>query len=136
MDAKLIRAVRRRANGLCEYCRMPEVFYPTVPFPVDHVIARQHGGSDSLTNLSLACLHCNSHKGPNVGGIDPKTRKLTQLFHPRRMKWHRHFRWNGAQLVGRTSVGRATVVVLAMNHPDLVAVRQSLIDEGHFPPPQ
>jgi len=23
---------------------MPEAFYPTTPFPIDHIIARQHGG--------------------------------------------------------------------------------------------
>jgi hypothetical protein len=36
-------------------------------------------------------------------------------------------------LVARTAVGRTTIVVLAMNHPDAVAVRRSLIAEGLFP---
>lgn len=134
MDAKLIRAVRQRAKHACEYCRMREEYYPTVPFAVDHVIARQHGGITNPENLALACLHCNSHKGPNIGGMDPKTLKLTQLFHPRRHKWERHFRWDGAFVSGRTAIGRTTIVVLALNHPDLVAVRQSLIEEGRFPP--
>src|SRR5437867_3888116 len=133
MEATLIRGVLQRAKGACEYCRMPEAFYPTVPFQIDHIVARQHGGDTVLANLALACLHCNSHKGPNVGGIDPKTRRFTRLFHPRRHKWDRHFRWNGALIAGRTAVGRATVVVLAMNDPDLVAVREALIEEGRFP---
>jgi hypothetical protein len=55
------------------------------------------------------------------------------LFHPRRHKWDRHFRWNGPRLVGRTPIGRTTVVVLALNDPDLVAVRMALIEEGRFP---
>jgi hypothetical protein len=36
---------------------MPQSCYPTVPFPIDHIIARQHGGSTSLENLALSCLH-------------------------------------------------------------------------------
>jgi hypothetical protein len=134
MEAALIQAVRLRAKDVCEYCRISQVFYPTVPFQVDHVIARQHGGDQVLANLALACLHCNSHKGPNIAGLDPKTRRLSRLFHPRRHKWDRHFRWKGPLLVGRTSVGRATIAVLALNDPDFVAVRQTLIDELRFPP--
>jgi hypothetical protein len=32
-------------------------------------------------------------------------------------------------------VGRATITVLVINHPDAVAVREALIEEGVFPPP-
>ncbi len=113
---------------------MPAAFYPTVSFPIDHIIARQHGGLTLLGNLAMSCLHCNSHKGPNIAGVDPLTRKLTKLFNPRRHRWERHFRWDGPYLLGRTAVGRATIVVLAMNHPDLLEVREALIDEGVFPP--
>ncbi len=35
--------------------------------------------------------------------------------------------------MGRTPIGRATVAVLEVNHPDAVAVRQALIEEGVFP---
>ena len=44
MDESLARTVRERAGNVCEYCRMPQAYYPTVPFPIDHIIARQHGG--------------------------------------------------------------------------------------------
>jgi hypothetical protein len=135
MDASLAPDVRQRANHACEYCRMPQVYYPTVAFPIDHIIARQHGGPTLPRNLALSCLHCNSHKGPNLAEIDPRTKKLTKLFNPRRHKWQRHFRWDGPYLVGRTAVGRVTVAVLAMNDPDAVEVRQALIDDGLFPPP-
>lgn len=132
MDESLAEEVRRRAGRACEYCRMPQVFYPTVPFPIDHIIARQHLGPTTPGNLALSYLHCNSHKGPNIAGMDPRTKKLTKLFHPRRHKWDRHFRWVGPVLVGRTAVGRVTVVVLAMNDPDLLEVRRALIEEGIF----
>ena len=56
------------------------------------------------------------------------------LFHPRRQQWHRHFRWDGPVLVGRTQTGRATIRVLAINAPDRVEHREGLIAEGLFPP--
>lgn len=134
MDASVAQEVRERADHACEYCRMPQAYYPTVPFPIDHIIARQHGGPTVLSNLALSCLHRNSHKGPNIAGRDPNTRRLTPLYNPRRHRWGRHFRWNGPSLVGRTPVGRVTVAVLALNDPDPVAVREELIREGRFPP--
>jgi hypothetical protein len=134
MDESLARQVRQRAEDRCEYCRMSQSFYVTVPFPIDHIIARQHGGLTTSNNLALSCLHCNSHKGPNIAGLDPRTRKLTKLFNPRRHTWARHFRWDGPYLRGRTAVGRVTVAVLALNDPDLVAVREVLIEQGLFPP--
>jgi hypothetical protein len=90
------------------------------------------GGPFSTTSIS--CLHCNSHKGPNIAGIDPTTRMLCRLFNPRRHKWERHFRWDGPLLLGRTPVGRTTIRVLAINGPFLVELRQSLLEEGVFPP--
>ena len=41
MDPTLAEQVRQRANHACDYCLMPQVFYPTVPFPIDHIIAQQ-----------------------------------------------------------------------------------------------
>jgi hypothetical protein len=45
------------------------------------------------------------------------------------------FEWSGAVLLGRTAEGRATVELLAINHPDHVLLREALIEEGVFPPP-
>jgi hypothetical protein len=125
--------VRARAHDCCEYCQLPQAFSST-PFPIDHIIAEKHGGRTVASNLALACLADNNHKGPNLAGIDPKTGKRAWLFHPRRQKWSRHFRWQGPILIGRTSVGRATVAVLAINLPHRVAQRAGLIAEGVFPP--
>lgn len=91
-------------------------------------------GQTVLANLALACLRCNSHKGPNLAGIDPATGTLAVLFNPRRHKWSRHFRWDGAFLIGRTRIGRTTIVVLAMNDPVRIVLRAALIADGLFPP--
>ncbi|MFZ4763807.1 MAG: hypothetical protein ACOYMN_02540 [Roseimicrobium sp.] len=33
--------------------------------------------------MAFACFRCNSHKGPNLSGVDPSTGQLERLFHPR-----------------------------------------------------
>jgi hypothetical protein len=67
-----IRQVWLRAQSRCEYCHLFSSDHP-LPFHVDHIIARQHGGQTVLDNLALSCLHCNRHKGPNIAGIDSAT---------------------------------------------------------------
>jgi 5-methylcytosine-specific restriction endonuclease McrA len=123
---------RRRALGRCEYCHVPDAHVLT-PFQADHVIARKHRRSDELINIAYSCLRCNLHKGSNLTGIDPHTGKVTRLYNPRRQNWSRHFRWEAAVIVGKTSVGRTTVEVLAMNNPDRLAVREELIEQGLMP---
>ena len=73
MDKALERRVRRRARGCCEYCLMPQA-YDDTPFEIDHVIAKKHAGITAGGNLALGCFYCNSWKGPNIGGLDRKTR--------------------------------------------------------------
>jgi hypothetical protein len=130
MDADLRELVRERAGNGCEYCRIHQDHDRFFALQIDHIIAEQHGGKTEPPNLALCCFRCNLHKGPNIAGLDPRTGKLVKLFHPRRHKWTRHFRWEGPYLRGRTPVGRATVVVLAFNHPNAVDLRESLIAEG------
>lgn len=84
--------------------------------------------------MRYVCSFWNLHKGTNLSGIDPKSGKKAWLFHPRRMKWSRHFRWDGPILVGRTPAGRATIQVLKVNDDDYVQTRAALISEGEFPP--
>jgi 5-methylcytosine-specific restriction endonuclease McrA len=131
MNRALLDQVRRLADDRCDYCRIPRRFDP-LPFQLDHIIAEQHGGETILENLAWSCLHDNKHKGPNIAGIDPVTNHLVALFHPRRQRWERHFAWNGAILVGRTRVARATIRVLAINDPDAVAFRAELMEERAF----
>lgn len=131
MNRDVVREVRQRSQERCEYCHLPVAVYP-LPFHVDHVIARQHGGLTILENLALAYLHCNKHKGPNIAGTDPNTSELTRLFHPRTDSWNEHFEWRGATLAGRTTIGRTTIHALAINDPDFVSVREALIREQTF----
>ena len=131
MDSARQRAVRERAGHRCEYCHFPETF-AEIPFHVDHVISRQHGGPDKLDNLALACCFCNRYKGPNLSGVDPDSNRVVRLFHPRENVWAEHFAWNGPRLVGRTPIGRATIQALRLNRADAVAVRQLLMHEGVY----
>ena len=62
MNQNLIRQVWQRAQGRCEYCHVPASVYP-LPFHIDHVVARQHGGPTVLDNLALACLQLIVIKG-------------------------------------------------------------------------
>jgi hypothetical protein len=133
MDESLARLVWERAGGRCEYCQFPQAL-TTLSHEIDHIIAVKHGGAATASNLALACFACNHPKGPNIAGIDPATRAVVRLFHPRRHKWSRHFRWDGAVLVGRTSMGRTTIAVLEINLPYRVDVREALMDEGVFLP--
>jgi 5-methylcytosine-specific restriction endonuclease McrA len=131
MDAALHRLVRHRAGGRCEYCRLPEA-ESLVPFEIEHIIPRKHRGRTVAGNLAWACIYCNSYKGPNLTGRDTATGKVTVLYHPRRHKWSYHFRYQGGTLIGRTAIGRTTVEVLQINRPNLVAIREVLIEDGVF----
>jgi hypothetical protein len=131
MNRTLEELVWRRAGGCCEYCRTPQEF-EDLPAEIDHVIAEVHGGRTAASNLALSCLHCNRHKGPNLSGIDPQTRLLSRLFHPRRHSWPYHFRWDGARLRGRTTIGRTTIRVLKINAPLRVVLREELMAAGLF----
>jgi len=88
-------------------------------FHIEHIVARQHGGSTSLDNLAFACWTCKLKKGPNLSGIDPAAGLVAALFHPREHRWLEHFSAHvaalmppGIEIRGLTPVGRATVRVL------------------------
>ena len=129
MDAATSQRVRQRAVNRCEYCHLPEEF-SGLRFHVEHIVARQHGGTDEPTNLALACPECNFHKGTNLTGIDPTTGQGAPLFHPRRDRWEGHFALAGANIVGQTSVGRTTVSLLGMNTGDRLRLRRLLVQLG------
>jgi len=129
MDEALRQLVQQRARGRCEYCRFPDehAFYP---FQVDHVIAEKHRGPTVEGNLAWSCYYCNTFKGPNIAGWIAEKEETVRLYHPRRDVWPDHFEWNGPLLVGKTDIGRVTVDVLRINHPDAVAVRRLLLEYG------
>jgi len=108
---------------------MPAFALP-LPFQIDHIVAEKHGGQTVENNLALACPHRNRFKGPNIAGLDSESSEAIRLFHPRKDAWSEHFEWDGARIVGRTAIGRATVYVLSMNADDLLLIRAELLAEG------
>jgi len=133
MKSSVENLVWRRANGRCEYCQISHDF-DELTFEVDHIIPQKHRGKTTAGNLALACFPCNKHKSSDLSGIDPETRRIVRLFHPRRMKWQRHFRWDGPWLVGSTPIGRATVATLEINAPLRVRLRSELMGNADCPP--
>jgi hypothetical protein len=129
MDATAREFVRQRAGERCEYCRLHQE-HSELTHHVEHIVAKQHGGSDGLDNLALACHRCNLHKGPNLTGIDPRTEQLVPLFHPRRDRWSEHFVLDDIRIEGISAAGRATVRVLAMNDARRLEVRQEVLKHG------
>ncbi|HEY2083878.1 MAG TPA: HNH endonuclease [Verrucomicrobiae bacterium] len=123
MDDRLRQLVRRRAKDCCEYCQLRQDQEP-LSFHIEHIIPRQHGGKDLSNNLGLACHHCNLRKGTNLSGLDPKTDKLTRLFHPRLDDWSDHFSNRSGEIVGISAIGRTTVQVLRMNEDGRLELRQ------------
>ena len=115
--------VRQRAANRCEYCGLRQEDSPLALLHIEHIRPRKHGGSDHESNLCLACIDCNLHKGANLTGIDPRTQVITELFHPRHQMWEDHFAWEGIYLVGKTAVGRTTIRVLNINSEDQLALR-------------
>ena len=128
MTRTLYRIVRERACYRCEYCLLPEAFFP-LRFQIDHVRAEKHRGKTVESNLALACTHCNRHKGPNIAGFDAETGQTVRLFNPRADSWEEHFSTDGLLIVGKTAIGRATVIVLEMNKADQLLVRSELLKE-------
>jgi hypothetical protein len=67
---------------------------------------------------------------------DPVTREVVTLFSPRTQDWNEHFASSTGEptiLEGKTPCGRATIELLQLNHPTMVAVRRLLIALGLFP---
>jgi HNH endonuclease len=131
MDGGTRQFVRDRAGERCEYCRLHQRNCELLHH-IEHIVARQHGGSDDVDNLALACHRCNLHKGPNLSGIDPLTGGVEILFHPRRGRWDDHFAFRRAYLEGLTPSGRATVEVLGLNDPRRLELRQELLELGEL----
>jgi HNH endonuclease len=122
MNAATRDLVRRRAGNRCEYYLLDQT-NSSVTHHIEHIVAKQHGGSSQPENLALACHRCNLHKGPNLTGVDPITGETARLFNPRMDRWVEHFAWRGVWIEGLTPSGRATVQLLAMNDARRVELR-------------
>lgn len=129
MDSATREAVRRRAENRCEYWLLDQE-HSRLAHHIEHIVAQQHGGGDTLDNLALACNRCNRHKGPNLTGIDQVSGNVVRLFDPRRDQWAAHFSFRGARIEGITPTGRATVQVLSMNNSRRLELRSRLLTRG------
>lgn len=124
-----------RTYGNCEYCRSQEM-YATEPFSVDHIIPRISGGKTQPDNLAYACLGCNSYKSTQTSALDKATGEPALLFNPRKQKWDDHFTWSEdlTEVIGITSIGRATIHGLRLNRDSLINLRRLLLLIGEHPP--
>jgi hypothetical protein len=135
MPAPLREQVRARAGGRCAYCQSSEELMG-ITFEVDHIVPRSAGGLTNLDNLCLSCPTCNRFKASRLTAQDPVGRSSVPLFHPLQQVWAEHFRWSteGVQVIGLTSVGRATVDALRMNRAAIVQLRYYWVALGLHPP--
>ena len=125
MEPGLKELVRRRAGNACEYCRIPQDATPLISFHIEHIVSRQHGGSDEPGTVALACDRCNAYKGPNLTSLDPDTNAIVPLFNPRQDIWGDHFFVRDGRITGLTPKGCATVRLLNMNAPRRVELREA-----------
>jgi len=107
-----------------------------MPMTLEHIVPEGVGGSSSEDNLWLACRRCNEFKGTQTQAEDPETGRSVRLFNPRRQSWAEHFTWSedGTEIVGLTPCGRATVVALKLNNPEIVVARRLWVSAGWWPP--
>lgn len=58
---------------------------------VEHILPRNHGGTDELTNLALACARCNAQKGVRLDARranDPDLLRVVEaLLAKRLLRW-------------------------------------------------
>jgi hypothetical protein len=135
ISAALRQRVAEATRFRCGYCHTAQrVVGPLLE--IDHIFPEVRGGTSDEDNLVLACPMCNSHKADKCETIDPETNQTVPLFNPRRDVWNEHFEWveEGTVIRGKTPVGRATVIALQMNHPDMVNARRLWVVAGWHPP--
>lgn len=134
LPIQLKAQVALRAGRRCEYCHAPQILIGQ-PFHYDHAIPQVLGGLTALENLCFTCAHCNLTKGKRTQGVDPRTGQRARLFNPRTDVWEQHFYWSRKwrKLLGRTAIGRATIVALNLNVERLQRARPFWRAAGRIP---
>lgn len=125
------KLVASRADFRCEYCRKPEIV-ANFSFHIEHIISRQHGGTDRLSNLAFACSWCNWKKGPNIATVLFEEGDLLPLFNPRTQNWNDHFFVEEGVILGRTDIANGTIRLLELNTTELILERKELMEAGYF----
>jgi len=135
VSAVLRRQVRQRFLDCCAYCRTAEQL-SAATFEIEHIVPRSAGGKTVFENLCLACPTCNRCKADRVAVPDAETNQLVALFHPQRDVWSEHFAWNddASEIQGLTVTGRASIVALRMNRPQLTRLRRLWAFMDEHPP--
>lgn len=131
----LRRQVAEEGRYRCGYCLTAQRIIGR-PMVIDHLIPESQGGPTARENLWIACRRCNEFKGSQTQAVDPHTKKSVPLFNPRQQSWWVHFAWSGdgAEIIGLTAVGRATIGALRLNNPEIVAARSLWVQAGWHPP--
>jgi hypothetical protein len=108
--------VAREARYRCGYC-LTSARVTGTRMEIDHIIPESLGGLAVEENLWLACSMCNDHKGNRIADPD-------------------HFGWSmeGDMIIGKTSIGRATIAAVRLNRVDLVEARRGWVSAGWHPP--
>jgi hypothetical protein len=137
--AKTSNTLRRRiaaqADYRCGYCLTSERL-TGIRLTLDHIVPLAAGGPTEESNLWVACRPCNEFKGAQTLAQDPVTHQTVALFNPRSQHWLEHFEWSddGTRIIGRTPIGRATVVALQLNRDLIVHARRQWVKVGWHPP--
>lgn len=115
-----------RAKEKCEYCLI-NLKFSYFPFHIEHIISIKHGGETLFENLAFACPICNMNKGTDLGTND-ETDTLIRFFNPRKDKWEGHFLLDSTgMIIEKTKVGKATIKILKMNHPESLIERKEML---------
>lgn len=135
LQADLRQQLLDADDHCCAYCQTTQA-NSGQPMVVDHIVPKSQGGRTAFDNLCFSCRRCNEFKGAVTELIDPLTAELASLFNPRFQIWGEHFAWDisGIHLVGLTSVGRITILVLRMNNEIILNARRRWVSVGWHPP--
>jgi hypothetical protein len=127
--------IRQQAKNRCGYCLSRQDLVPNI-FQIDHILALALGGTDDEENFWLLCPKCNLAKSKKTEGFDEKTQSVASLFNPRTQNWQEHFEWSpdGTQIIGKTAIGRVTVIEAKLNDNLHITVRLNWIKAGWHPP--
>lgn len=132
LPQSLRKFVAERAGFRCEYCRVSEGD-SNFAYHIEHIISRQHGGSDHSDNLAWSCSICNWKKGSNISTVLEESDLPIPLFNPRKDKWHDHFQVENGEILPQTLIGAATAKLLGFNTPDNIIERKELVEAGRYP---
>jgi len=135
LSAEELATITARSGARCEYCQCPSD-YSAQPFVCEHITPIAKGGQTDLSNICFACGGCNGHKYTKTEALDPVSKRVVPLYHPRIHQWSEHFSWSDDYLhvIGLTPMGRATVIALKLNRQAVMNIRSLLLLAGKHPP--